>query len=242
MNIEKYDATVTAVDEEQLGRIRVSCAGLLGDEDSELPDWVLPKFDWGWFYIPDVGEIVEIEVTTGSETDEIPGQSSIDGLDVHWTGTGKRYLTNESVEGQNEVRIIHDEFKTNYGKRRGFATPAGHIFVFDDTDGSEKIILSWKHDTSKQSVTFDNDGILVEDKHGNVIRMKDGSMETEGTQIDLKNGKINLLDGADEKVMRGDTTKTWLDTHTHPTGMGPSGPPTVALPSNALSQNCKVGP
>ena len=260
MILEKYDAIVTSnEDEEFSGRIRVACSGLLGDEDSELPDWVLPKFDWGWFYIPDVGEIVEIEVSISSETDEIKGQSSIDGLDVSWTG--KRLWTSEEVDGAHEPRPLLDDFKENYGKRRGFATPNGHIFIFDDTPGKEKVFLTWKQGDKNQTIEMnetgytkisnsdesqihldaENEQIEVTDKHGNVIRMKSGEMETEGTKITLKNATINLLDGADEPVMRGNTTKTWLDTHAHMTGMGLSGPPTVTLPTAALSRNCNVG-
>lgn len=53
MTIERHDATVTNNGVKQLdGSIKVKCVGLLGDEDSELPMWIRPVFDWGWFYVP----------------------------------------------------------------------------------------------------------------------------------------------------------------------------------------------
>ena len=85
INIAKYWATVTNnVDPENRGRISVACVGLLGDEETELPMFVEPVHDWGWFYIPDVGELVEIEVIESSDEDEQHGQMSIDNLDIKW--------------------------------------------------------------------------------------------------------------------------------------------------------------
>ena len=70
MTTQTFDATVTNIeDPEKRGRIEVSCAGLLGDEDSTLPMWVEPNTDWGWFYVPDVGELVEIEHVSSTSDD-----------------------------------------------------------------------------------------------------------------------------------------------------------------------------
>lgn len=145
---ETYPATVTVNDDdEQRGRIRVACAGLMGDEESDLPMWVEPALDWGWFYIPDVGEIVEIEFTTSSEEDEHFGQASIDNPDVRWKGkrfytTGEGTVGEQDQDPEKDARLVHSEFKTNYGKRRGFATPWGHVIIFDDTDGDHRISIS----------------------------------------------------------------------------------------------------
>jgi hypothetical protein len=147
MIIEKYPATVVATDIGaddglKLGRIKVACVGLLGDEETALPMWVHPVRDWGWFYIPDVGEIVEIEVVSEGDDDEQYGQSSIDNLNITWRGL--RYQTDATLEdSQNEPRPIHDDFiSTAYGKRRGFATPFGHTIVFDDTDGAPCVYIT----------------------------------------------------------------------------------------------------
>jgi len=279
---ETYPAIVMDnQDDEQRGRIKVACAALLGDEESELPMWVEPDYDWGWFYVPDVDEQVEIVVTTSSDMDEAYGQSSIDDLDVRWRN--KRYYTDEDAE---KPTPIHEDFLTNYGKRRGFATPNGHILFFDDTEGKEKIQLVWKQGGDKyQYLTMDETGsivlanmngsivyldaknaaIMITDEHGNtyttneeglklidkfsnIIEMKDGVVQvlSQG-EIALMGGVLNakvasydLGDGADEPVMKGTTTQTHLDTHTHPTSMGPSGPPLQPLPPAALSTKGKV--
>lgn len=145
MITERYEAVVSNnEDEEQRGRIEVTCPGLMGDEETVLPVWVEPAHDWGWFYVPDVGEQVEIEVITKSDLDEAPGQSILENPVPTWRS--KRPPTDvelEDTEDGSEARPIHDDFiSTNYAKRRGFTTPWGHVLLFDDTEGDPRIYLT----------------------------------------------------------------------------------------------------
>lgn len=241
MNYERYTGIVVANDDpDQRGKIKVACAGILGDEDTALPDWIPPVLDWGWFYVPDIGEIVEIEINTSDETDEMPGQSSIDGMDVHWRG--KRFFTGDTVEANNEVRQVNENFLTNYTKRRGFATPNGHVIYFDDKSGSQKIEIIWKKGSSTQTIAIDDSGIVVTDKNGSTIEMDgSGGVTITSTDFTAKTNTVNLVDGADQWVVRGDELLQWLNAHTHPTGMGPSGTPSVpAIPADFLSTAAKV--
>lgn len=213
MTTERYPATVTSIDDpEQRGRIRVACSGLLGDEESDLPMWIEPVLGWGMFIVPDVGEIVEIEVVTGSDEDEQYGQASIDNLDAKWVG--KRYFGNEEGEAPTPVPT---DFLTNYGKRRGFATPGGHVVVFDDTDGKRKISVTWNNEDNKKSYFgMDENGSIVIGTHtGHTIYMnaKDGELtiidqhgnmyssnsdglkvvDKSGSLIDIKGGNMQIL-------------------------------------------------
>jgi len=143
MIAETYPATVTSIDDpEKRGRIKVTCAGILGDEETELPMFIAPVHQWGWFFIPDVGESVEIEVVTSGDEDEQFGQSSINNLDIKWRGA--RYHTDAELEESiNEPRPVHSDFTAEaYGKRRGFATPMGHVMIFDDTEKAPRIYLT----------------------------------------------------------------------------------------------------
>lgn len=178
--LERHPAVVTSTDDpEQRGRIRVACAAISGDEDSELPDFVEMAPQWGWFQLPDVGEVVEIEVITGNEHDESFGQSSIDTLNATWRCV--RFYGNE--QGATPTPI-HDDFKTNYGKRRGFATPNGQVLWFDDTQGQEKIQLTWKQGDSKfQYLTFDETGSAI-------LANSTGSL----IHLDAKNGEAKVID------------------------------------------------
>jgi len=242
MKLDVYDATVVANnDEEKKGRIKVACAALLGDEERALPMWIPPNFDWGWFVVPDIGEIVQIEMSSDGETDELPGQSSVDDPDIFYRG--KRSYTKEVTAENIEPREINEEFLgTTYPKRRGFATPTGHFLYFDDSEGSEEIKISWTDKTDAQTLIINKDGIKITDKHANIIELKDGEIKiTSGDNI-LVTGKdftantdtVNLVNGADNYLVRGDDLITWLNSikHTHPTGMGPSG--TVTTPALAI--------
>ena len=178
---ETYVATVTDnADEEQRGRIKVSCVDLLGDEDSDLPMWVEPILDWGMFVVPDIGETVEIEAVSSTDLDEQFGQASIDNLDVKWKG--KRYYTDDDADNPTPVHAFFTQ--ENYGKRRGIATPFGHVIMFDDTEGSPKITITWTsasqstESTEISQIVFDTDGTIKLSVLGkNTIHLKENEME-----------------------------------------------------------------
>lgn len=244
-----YPATVTFNDDpDKRGIIRVACIGLMGDEETEVPIDVEPVHDWGWFYIPDIGELVEIEVIEGSSEDEQKGQMSIDNLDIKWRSA--RYYGNQ--EGQTPTSINALFTEENYGKRRGFSTPAGHVVMFDDKEGSEEIRISWKDGTSyiqidkSGQMTFANkDGatIVLNSDGSIVITNKAGAsinMDAVADKI-VATATLLELNGSSEAQILGNAFKTYFDTHIHPTGVGPSGPPSVPMPPSTLSTKVKVG-
>lgn len=213
---ETFPARVTTNDDpDKRGRIKVACVGLLGDEETELPTWVEPVCDWGWFYVPDVGEQVDIEVTSASESDESFGQMSIDNLKPKWRGG--TYKTNSEVDASHEARPVPDDFTTNYGKRRGFATPGGHVLMFDDTKGQRKITLTWADgDGGFSYLGFDESGSIIMgnkngsmlflnaalgemsliDEHGNMVASDANGIkviDANGDLVDLSNGAIQIL-------------------------------------------------
>ena len=210
---ETHPAKVLGTDDpERRGRIRVACAGLMGDEETELPEWVEPAPSWGWFIVPDVGELVEIEVVVGSSEDEQSGQASIDNLDAKWRGA--RFYGNSEGE---QPTPINEDFLLNYGKRRGFATPGGHTLIFDDTDGDRRINLTWTNENQERGfISFDQDGsfivgtktghtmyfnvkegeLSIIDQHGNTYSSNvDGTkiINKDGDLIELKGGNIQIL-------------------------------------------------
>jgi hypothetical protein len=223
--VEKFKAQVTEnQDPEQRARIKIRCPDFLGVDDVDMPEWVEPCLDWGWFLIPDIDEIVEIEIVVSTDEDEVPYQSAIWDPTVTWRG--KRFYGGEDTEAP---RPVPEDFKTNYGKRRGFATPAGHILLFDDTEGQEKIRLSLRlSEGGGNEYTF-----IDFDKSGNIILSNAGD------------GLVLLGAGSEEAgaaafLVRGDEWKPWAETHTHPTGTGPSGPPSQPIPPTVLSETTKV--
>jgi uncharacterized protein involved in type VI secretion and phage assembly len=76
---------------------------------------------------------------------------------------------------------------------------SGHQVVLDDTPGKEKVTVS---DQSGNSVELSSSGVVIKSD-----AIKVGS------------------DGASEGLVLGDALLTLFNSHTHPTGVGPSGPP-----------------
>lgn len=172
---EKYIAVVANTDDpDKRFRIKVKCAALLGSEDVVLNRWVEPAFNWGMVLVPDVGEQVEIEVYSGSDKDEVEGQSFLENPDIRWRGT--RYQGPDAYES-----MFTD---TNYGKRRGIVTPAGHLLMFDDTEGAEKINFVWHNSENGYALfSIDEDGSII-------LANKNGSM----LYLNAASGELSLID------------------------------------------------
>lgn len=236
--VETATARVSANDDpDKRGRIRVVCVALMGDDETDLPMWVEPALDWGWFTVPDVGELVEITYVTSSSEDESHEQMSLDNLDMKWHGA-RFYNTDEDTP-----TAVHPTFtSTHYGKRRGFATPLGHFMVFDDTEDAPSLALTWaaKKDAAATELTqllIDKDGnafLSVLGKH--LLKLEPNKLSVrlnEGATLEaaLKDGDATLKvgDGAMHvaivehlRTLYGNL-KTYVENAFVATGMGPSG-------------------
>lgn len=173
---ERHNAVVANnQDPDNRGRIQVRCAGLLGSEDAIYQRWAVPCFDWGFFVIPDVGEQVEIEVVASSDRDEIRGQAFLEEPDLRYRG--KRFYGPDTP-----VSAFFTE--ANYGKRRGFATPGGHVLMFDDTDGARKINLAWHSGSNTFSM------VSIDDKGSVILSTPTGTL----LYLNADTGEIALVD------------------------------------------------
>ncbi len=91
---------------------------------------------------------------------------------------------------------------------------SGHLIVFDDTDGEEKITIT--------------------DKSGNVV-------EPTADGVTIRSDAIKIGADAGEGMVLGDALMELFNQHTHPTGVGPSGPPTQPMQSGThVSEKHKV--
>ncbi|MCP4368479.1 MAG: phage tail protein [Deltaproteobacteria bacterium] len=80
---------------------------------------------------------------------------------------------------------------------------SGHQVILDDTPGSEKV--------------------QVIDKNGN-------GMEFSSSGVVIKSQAIKVgSEGASEGIVLGNAFMTLFNAHTHPTGVGPSGPPATPM-------------
>jgi hypothetical protein len=117
------------------------------------------------------------------------------------------------------------------GKASLHFKPDGSV-VLTDINGStitmagddEKLELK---DSLGNTAVFDSNGIAISDKNGNEAKMTSGGIEFLADAI--KHGK-----GADSPAMRHKEWELWAKAHTHPTSVGPSGPP-IAPPTPTIA-------
>ncbi len=197
--IERFPATVTNnEDPTQRGRVKVKSLQIMGDENVEFPDFVDPAFDWGWFYVPDVGEEIEIEVVVqDAQSEGVPGQAFLEQPRARWRN--KRFSSDEGEAPRPPNALFTAK---NYGKRRGFATPNGHVLLFDDTPGDESIILTWKKNQEEKftQLSFDKEGSIVLLTHNSMLLHLNAKEGNEGTTVLDKHGNLIATDKDGIKV------------------------------------------
>lgn len=198
--------------------------------------WVEPVLNWAWFAVPDVGEIIEIEVQTGAPEDETRGQMSLDSLSPRWKG-GRHY--NEDEDAPTPVHP--DLTERHYGKRRGINTPLGHTLVFDDTENAAEVALTWSMEKDaapekRTQLLIDKDGhatLSVLGKHTIVLQPNRITVQLdEGAAMDIqgKDGDATTVlgDGAVEVAIAPhlralyNSLKDYIEGASVQTGMGPS--------------------
>ena len=120
------------------------------------------------------------------------------------------------------------------------ATHKGSFMEMRTADDDELVMIV---DKAGNTIVQNADGTKIADPSGNVIELKDGALQIIAPEtvvintpgVNIKTGGVEIGDVATDEALKGTsfmtwwntTFKIWLDTHTHPTGVGPSGPPTV---------------
>jgi hypothetical protein len=191
---------VNAVDDPaKAGRLKIE----LQEVDGQVfPDWIDPVKTPGWLWLPEPGDTVSVMIPTDpADLAEFPEQ-------VRWLG---------QVYDQDNPHP--DNFKASYPQARGFVTKAGHVLIVDDKDKVISLTTPAKHQ------------LLLDEKQDKVsLRYKDTDVITINAS-----GIFFGTESASEPMVLGNLWKTMMDTvlqalavHIHPTGVGPSGPPTNA--------------
>lgn len=113
-----------------------------------------------------------------------------------------------------------------------------------DADGKSIILV----DPNGTQITMDDKGWQAKDKDGNLVEIQGGAISlktlkdvaVECQTADIKASKANIC-GSGSSAVLGEKIVQYLSTHTHPTGVGPSGPPIQpALPVDLLSRVVKL--
>lgn len=202
----KYEATVTDVDDPlEIGRVRAIVPEVLG-RDVES-GWALPCAPFGGGKDRGVLFLPEVGDTVWMEFAAGDIERPI------WSGAF--WGAPESVGQQDDLgTATGSELPTSEGTKAGpglsvLRTAAGHRIVMDDDGGI--VILANGNDQAEIRLT----------KSGEVV---------------VKAQKITLgSDRASEPLVLGNAFMQYFNSHTHPTGVGPSGPPTPPMTPGQLS-------
>lgn len=138
----------------------------------------------GFFYVPGVGDIIEIEINVEDHENPEP-----------------RYRCGiYSAEDE-----IDDLFKKNYPNRMGWVTKKGHFFVMDDTDLEEFVLLGHTFGTQ---IKMDSTGswleTIVRDKVSEILKNSEVSIGGQETISVGKSRKLTVSGDTDERVTKGD--------------------------------------
>ena len=263
----EYDGIcVDNADPKQQGRIKVKVPGVSGKQP--IGDWAWPHFSWsgknsGTWMIPDVGDNVSVTFRNGQPSYPMYTGGSWPNVN----GTENYAPENVYVDGVPYIRLI----RTKSGHELSFSDNPDNLNckliwhnTDDDTysfftlnkDGSVQIAnhkgallelratdddLNMMLDSRGNSIIQDNDGIKIMDATGNVVELKDSTVQIIGNQdviinsqaVNMKTGSVSIGDSPTQDAVRGTSWFQWFTTtflthylaHTHGTGVGPSGPP-----------------
>ncbi|MFZ3561355.1 phage baseplate assembly protein V [Streptomyces sp. BH055] len=151
----KYSATVEDNrDADKLGILQVSVPTIFPPDELVPARAALP---YGMFFVPENGTHIWVEFEGGDT--EFP----------LWTGV------------QHIAGTFAPEAAKNPPTVRAFRTPTGHLLVFDDTSGSESVVLTDGAHTHK--LTFDKNGVTLTDGTNKHV------IELTSSAVHIKHGK-----------------------------------------------------
>ena len=237
----KYRASVVDRDDPiQKGRLRLLIPAVLGDEES---GWAMPCFpnggisETGVFSVPELGAHVWAEFEAGDISspiwagtffgadDDLPTEAQLTPPDALVLKTPKgTTLCMSDEDGKESFIIQHAEGQSLVMDESGGITisdTGGESVKFDSSSGALKV-----SDASGNTVEMTDSGLVIKDSDGCEIKLSRGKAEIKSdTEITLNAPMVNLGGSGGEPVINGQSFITMYMTHTHPTGMGPSGPP-----------------
>lgn len=244
----KYRASV--VDREdplEKGRLRLSIPAVLGDQES---GWAMPCFpnggisETGVFSVPEVGAHVWAEFEAGDIScpiwtgtffgadDDLPTEAQLTPPDAMVLKTPKgTTLCMSDEEGKESFSIKHKEGQSLVMDANGKITISDNEGESVELDGASGTLKA--SDMSGNTVEMTNSGVVIKDSSGCEITLSEGKVEIKGAaEAAINAPMVNLGGSGGEPVIKGQSFITLYMTHTHPTAMGPSGPP---IPQGEIS-------
>lgn len=225
-------------------------------EDPCVTDWAWPCLPFGGvnsglFFVPEVGSKVWVEFEEGNldaplwvgafwskpgASNEIPAEAQ--NMEEH--KPQRRVLKMPSghvlefcdIEGQESVTLRHKDGAMLHMDEHGSVTLNNKqgTFVYLNAQDAEFSFA----DEGGNNVRLGDSGLTLTNKDGSVVDMAGSAVQVIAKNVMLRSDTVQLGEGAMEPAILGRTFAAIFDAHTHPTAMGPSGPPLpVPMPLSA---------
>jgi len=179
-------------------------------------------------------------IIVGAATNQLDGDNTgatkADGPRTRWEYNGVFFEIDKN--GKLNVRIkggTLDPEANNFTPGTEAVDPINFSVDAGSTEAPKELV----------TLTFKSGLVVTIDGLGDKVTM----VTTGGAKIDIlgsddklviQAGLIEIGEGATESIVLGDTWKIFFDAHIHPTGVGPSGPPTIPQPPTTLSDQSKA--
>jgi len=252
----KYAGIVTKVeDDKKLGRVWVQVPAVFG---GQMEVQARPCFPAAHFYVPPKYAKVWVEFEAGDprypiwvgvwyENNATPQPADVNPPDSRLIKTpGGHTLEFFDKSGDEKIVLRH--------KKNSFVSldKDGNVTVGNDKGSflhlnSKDQEATWMEQHSNL-ITMSSDGVLIVNKNGVTLEMKDdgvrilaaGTIQLSGKAIVVQGQTVGIGESAMEPTILGQTFLAMYNSHTHVTALGPSGPPLPPLLPTALTQVVKV--
>lgn len=235
----KYSGAVTQIDKDpdNMGRISVTVPTIFGDGIEVVARPCLP---YGHFFIPAVGTQVWVEFEAGDinypiwvgtwyPKDSTPQPAAISPPEnrVIQTASGHTIEIMDK-DGEEKITIKHKANSFISIDKKGTILLANQKGSYIELNAdSESATLVEQHGNL---ITMSNDGVVITEKSGKTtIQMTDDTVVVMGSSIILQAPSISLSGdpSAEPTILATSFSAQWnpFAMHTHPTAMGPTGPP-----------------
>lgn len=222
-------------DPELLGRITVRVPSIFGATQAVLARPCLP---YGHFFIPPVGAKVWVEFEAGDLNYPLwvgtwypegttPAEAALDPPDSRVIQTASGHTIQLFDQADEEKIVIRH-------KGNSFISIDKHGSVIISNQKGSHIFLNAEDEEATfmeqhgNLVTMTANGVLIVNQDGATIEMKGDTINLVAPNVVLASQSVALGSGAAEPTIMGTAFKAMWDVfimHTHPTAMGPSGPP-----------------
>ena len=217
-------------------------------EIPKLGSIVRITFDNGNFYQPVYHENIYPSDETKAEVEPSYQNSHVLIYDTAFGLTGELETGNAEITNEREGEHIKVFFTEEKGLMMDYTTTEGPTTVNIKPDNSIEII-----NANGDSIVMLNDGnitfthsaqftinsgadTVINAETDTLINCVNANINASG-ETHINSPRIKLGETAAEAVIKGDTFKGIFDAHIHPTGVGPSGPPTTSAGPALSSKN-----